>query len=59
VKEKEEAKATGDAAWAHPSAKRCVCGELMASYGTRYQGRVKRWKCPKCERTEETTGTAV
>ncbi len=34
-------------------------GRIMTPHGTRDQGRVKRWKCPVCERTEETTGTAV
>ena len=59
AKEKADAKAAADAAWAHPSAKRCVCDELMNPYGTRHHGRVKRWKCPACDRTAETTGTAV
>ena len=46
-------------AFAHLSAKRCVCGELMAANGTRAAGAIKRWLCPGCRRTEETPGTPI
>ena len=59
-------------AFSHPSKKRCEtisknypaflnrqCGALMRTSGTKENGRIKYWICPKCGATIKTVGKKI
>ena len=47
--------------YSHPSAKRCdnCAFTHMRADGTKDGGKIKRWKCPKCEATAKTIGKPI